>query len=281
MLAGPAHAGDPLLEQRVGERVAVAVALDERARLERDQAERALDSASPSPSSTRVWNGDPPVAASDRSVFCSFVERWRQPASNSAASSARAAACARPQPARSAVPFAGTSSQSRGRRQQPLTASAPVRPERRRGRQPARGGRQGSPPAGHAARPPALGGGAGEGHRRPGRQGGRTPPPWPSSRPSSTPAGATSRRTSRRRCGRWPRPAGRRSRPACSRGWDWPVERPLGPLVALQASALVERDGDRYTLTDPLFEEWIAGMRGAGEHGKGWAVKGSNLRPWD
>ena len=39
-------------------------------------------------------------------------------------------------------------------------------------------------------------------------------------------------------------------------------------LVALQASALVERDGDRYTLTDPLFEEWIAGMRGAGEHGR-------------
>jgi hypothetical protein len=36
-------------------------------------------------------------------------------------------------------------------------------------------------------------------------------------------------------------------------------------LVALQASAIVERDGDRYALTDPLFEEWVAGLRGAGE----------------
>jgi hypothetical protein len=39
-------------------------------------------------------------------------------------------------------------------------------------------------------------------------------------------------------------------------------------LVALQASAIVERDGDRYALTDPLFEEWIAGLRGAGGHGE-------------
>jgi DNA-binding IclR family transcriptional regulator len=38
-------------------------------------------------------------------------------------------------------------------------------------------------------------------------------------------------------------------------------------LVALQASALVEREGDRYALTDPLFEEWIAGLRDTGEHG--------------